>query len=96
VAGSYDPEWTSRFARRARIVAVAVLVAAGCGALAQSLADHLGESPASMGPRAWTSMKTGRVGPYVMPGYFGLLSGDELWAANGQYLYLSHDGMTWQ
>jgi photosystem II stability/assembly factor-like uncharacterized protein len=41
-----------------------------------------------------TKVLSNSTGPYFMPGYFGRLSGHELWAASGLHFYLSRDGST--
>jgi hypothetical protein len=90
--------------RRRRLLAIAaVLIVTGgvLGGFAASVANppthhrtNARQRPSSAAPGAPSSTKTSQssVGPYVMPDYFGRLSGHELWVANGLHFYLSRDG----
>src|ERR1700691_2483886 len=90
--------------RRRLLVLVAVLLAAGGvvgGVVASGTSrptSHISSAPPRpvTVPSASSSTKTlpDGTGPYFMPGYLGQLSGHELWAANGVYFYLSHNGVT--
>ena len=84
--------------RRRVLILAAVLLAVGrvLGGFAASGTNpptsHTLNSPARSVtvPPASSSTKTlsRTTGPYFMPGYFGQLSGRELWAANGVFFYL--------
>jgi len=90
--------------RRRLLVFVAVLLAAGCvigGFVASGTkppTSHTSNAPPrpTTVPSASSSTKalSNSTAPYFMPGYFGWLSGDELWAANGLRFYLSRDAVT--
>jgi hypothetical protein len=90
--------------RRRSAVLVAVLFAAGgvTGGLVASGTNpptsHTSSAPSRpvTVPSASSSTKvlSNSTGPYFMPGYFGRLSGHELWAASGLHFYLSRDGST--
>jgi photosystem II stability/assembly factor-like uncharacterized protein len=90
----------SQLRRRLFGLAAVLLVAAGVlGGFAAS-GRHPPTSNASPRPVtvplafSVTRISLRGTGPYFMPGYFGRVSGKELWAANGVDFYVSRNGAT--